>query len=136
MKYDYLSEDALEKLIADTEQTGLLKAPGRIQDNVWKRIARQNQAGSAGAGFPFKSRQLQLAAYSLKVGLAAAAAIFMLFHLDGLQESEWLWHTWEVNESAMAEDSRTEKEGGANFLHTKWIEVSDWFGTMLEPAED
>lgn len=141
MNYKYLSEEALEKLIADTEQNGLIKAPGRIQNNVWKQIDRHGATDVTGLGAFGKNRHLQLAVYSLKVGLAAAAAIFMLFRMEGLQQSEGQWHIWQPEDgihtenSSMREEDRTEIKNGADVLHTTWSQVSDWFGTILEPQK-
>lgn len=160
MEYKYLSEDELKQLIEATERTGMLQAPKRIQTAVWSKIAQQETTAkqayisdgaasgrrkplspeAAGRKTPlsagaFKRRkQVQLAVYSLKVGLAAAAAIFMLLHLGSLQESEWLLHMPEVNEG-MVEENPWEKEK-EDFLHEKWTEVSEWFGTIFEPDED
>ncbi len=134
MKYQYLSDDELEQLIASTEGTGMLQAPKRIQTAVWEKVAEKETpvpVSRTAAG-----KRLQLAVYSLKVGLAAAAAIFMLFRLDGLQESEWLWHVPEVNESQETEDRSGKEQDREDFLHTKWIEVSEWFGTILESDAD
>lgn len=161
MEYKYLSEDELKQLIAATECTGMLQAPKRVQTAVWSNIAQQEttakqayisdgavsskrntisleaaadreEAHSAGSWK--RRKQAQLAVYSLKVGLAAAAAIFMLLHLGSLQESDWLLHMPEANEG-MAEENPWEKEN-EDFLHEKWTEVSEWFGTIFEPEED
>lgn len=141
MKYEYLSEEALERLIADTEQNGLIKAPGRIQNNVWKQIGGHGTSDVTGSGALGKNRHLQLAVYSLKVGLAAAAAIFMLFRMEGLQQNAEQWHIWQPQEdihtesSGMNEEDRTEEKDGADVLHTTWSQVSDWFGSILEPEK-
>ena len=161
MEYKYLSEDELQQLIAATERTGMLQAPKRVQKAVWSQIAQQEMAaqqavisdgadsvrrstfspevaagrkGTRSAGTWKRKKQVQLAVYSLKVGLAAAAAIFMLLRLGSLQESEWLLHMPEANEGMEAEHPwEKEKE---DFLHEKWTEVSEWFGTIFEPDED
>ncbi len=125
MEYKYLSEDELNQLIWETEHRGMLQAPKRIQPAVWKEIAQQEA--------PLQKRKgqgIQLAVYSLKVSLAAAAAIFMLLGLGNLQESKWLFHMPEGQEQMEAEHP-WEKEQ-EDLLHKKWTEVSEWFGTIFE----
>ncbi len=135
MEYKYLSEDELKQLIALTERTGMLQAPGRVEKAVWSRIEQQERAAKLSLSTEKSGRrkQAQLAVYSLKVGLGAVAAIFMLLRLGSLHEKEWILHMPDVQES-MEEENPWEMEK-EDFLHEKWTEVSEWFGTILESQE-
>ena len=60
MKYDYLSDAELQKLIADTEESGMLKAPEYLESGIKAEIHRADKKV-----FTF---------YCIKIAAAAAAA--------------------------------------------------------------
>lgn len=69
-KMDYLTDDELEKLIADVETHGMLTAPSYLRDEVLKKTE-----------VPLYKKKLQFYAYSFKVCAAAAAAIVLMFSI-------------------------------------------------------
>ncbi len=77
---EYLSDEALLALIDASEEQGLLHAPRDVKPAVL--TAAQQSA-------PRKrpSRRLQFAAYCLRVGLAAAASLALVFGGSGLTQS-------------------------------------------------
>ena len=60
----YLSDEEMEKLIGDTEQNGMMKAPEYLETDIRQRISADNKK--------------TLVFYSIKIMAAAAAAIIML----------------------------------------------------------
>lgn len=72
----YLSDEALQKLIADTESAPLLCPPKRFKDEILERIDRKRQY----------KKNMQLFSYSVKVIAATAAAIgILLFVPDNIE---------------------------------------------------
>lgn len=65
---DYLTEEELEKLILDVENQGMLSCPSYLRGEILQRTEVSLQ-----------KRKLQYYAYSIKVCVAAAAAIWFLF---------------------------------------------------------
>lgn len=61
----YLNDEELEKLVNETEQRGMLKAPGYFEPDIMQRISADNR------------RTLVL--YSIRIMAAAAAAIILIF---------------------------------------------------------
>lgn len=134
MKYKYLSDQELNRLLEETEQTGMIRAPKRIQTEVFGKIAAQQPVSRKQNVLFASGKQIQLAFYSLKVGIAAAAAIFMLFRLDALQDTGWMNQVPETYiEMSERELETSEPENDRReSLHTKWTEVSQWFGNVFE----
>jgi hypothetical protein len=66
-KIHYLSDEELNKLMADVEADGLYEAPADIEDKViYTLVERQ------------KKKNLSFAAYCMRVGFGVAAAILLL----------------------------------------------------------
>ena len=66
-KIHYLSDEELNKLIADVEDEGLYEAPADLEDKViYTLVERQ------------KKKTLSFAAYCVRVGFGVAAAIILL----------------------------------------------------------
>ena len=70
----YLTDDELDRLIADVECQGLLQSPSYLRNEVL-----------AGTENSLQKRKLQFYIYSVKVCAAAAAAIFVLFTIPAGQ---------------------------------------------------
>ncbi len=68
LKMNYLTDDELEKLIADVEEREMLTCPSYIRQEVLGKTQVSMQ-----------KKKLQFYAYSFKVCAAAAAAIVLLF---------------------------------------------------------
>ena len=73
MQFDYLSDQALEELIARSEEQGLLSAPRTMK----AEILAQSQTAQTPEQMP--SQQKQFIAYCLRVAMATAACLVMLF---------------------------------------------------------
>lgn len=73
MQFDYLSDQALEELIACSEEQGLLSAPRTMKAEILA------QAQTAQPPEQKPSRQKQFIAYCLRVAMATAACLVMLF---------------------------------------------------------
>ena len=65
---DYLTDEELEKLIMDVENQGLLCCPSYVRGEVLQRVEVSQQ-----------KRKQKFYLYSVKVCVASAAAIFLLF---------------------------------------------------------
>lgn len=66
-KIHYLSDEELNKLMADVEAEGLYEAPADLEDKViYTLVERQ------------KKKNLSFAAYCMRVGFGVAAAILLL----------------------------------------------------------
>ena len=73
MQFDYLSDQALEELIACSEEQGLLSAPRTMKAEILA------QAQTAQPPEQKPSQQKQFIAYCLRVAMATAACLVMLF---------------------------------------------------------
>ncbi len=71
-------DDWLFALIQDTEQHHLLTAPARIRTKTLEMSQRQ-----------LRSKRIQLMIYSMRVSLAAAGAIVVLFTMPLFIEQSW-----------------------------------------------
>lgn len=71
--YEYLSDQALEELMQVCEEQGLLTAPQDLKPAVLTEAARQS------ASRPKASRKRQFADYCVRVGLATAASLVLVF---------------------------------------------------------
>ena len=71
--YEYLSDEALHSLIACSEEQGLLSAPRELKQSILTEAARQSVSQ------PKASRKKQFADYCLRVGLATAATLVLVF---------------------------------------------------------
>lgn len=72
-EYEYLSDQALEALIARSEEQGLLSAPRELKADLLAR-AQANPPQRARS-----ARKNQFAAYCLRVAVATAACLTLLF---------------------------------------------------------
>lgn len=71
--YEYLSDQALEDLMQVCEEQGLLSAPRDLKPAILSEAARQSAAR------PKASRKKQFADYCVRVGLATAASLVLVF---------------------------------------------------------
>lgn len=71
--YEYLSDEALLSLMGVSEEQGLLSAPRDLKPAILAEAARQSAAR------PKVSRKRQFADYCLRVGLATAASLVLVF---------------------------------------------------------
>lgn len=69
---EYLSDEELNELIKEVEESAMLTAPSYLREEILKQIQVSQ---------PKKSNRQELFFYSLKVGFATAAAVAMLFVL-------------------------------------------------------
>ncbi|MBQ8821712.1 MAG: hypothetical protein IJZ82_03650 [Lachnospiraceae bacterium] len=67
-KWNYLTDEELEKLIQDVENRGMLSCPSYVRGEILQKT-----------GVSLEKRKMQFYLYSAKVCAAAAAAIFLLF---------------------------------------------------------
>lgn len=81
MEFDYLSDQALEELIACSEEQGLLSAPRTLKGEILAQAEAQAQtlAEQARGRMGKTSRQRQFVDYCLRVALATAACLVLLF---------------------------------------------------------
>lgn len=71
--FEYLSDEALLSLIECSEEQGLLTAPRDLKQAILTEAARQSVSR------PSASRKKQFADYCLRVGLATAATLVLVF---------------------------------------------------------
>lgn len=71
--FEYLSDQALEDLMQVCEEQGLLSAPRDLKPAILEEAARQS------ASRPKASRKKQFADYCVRVGLATAASLVLVF---------------------------------------------------------
>ena len=71
-KYEYLSDDELEKLINDTEASGLLQAPLGFEKGILDRIENESRVIS------FDEKKKQYSRFRFQVCMAMAAAILLM----------------------------------------------------------
>lgn len=74
LKEGYLSSEELDALIRQVETQEMLQAPSYLKEEIL--LCVKEETGQNGPG---DRKKRELFAYSLRVGLAAAAAIAMLF---------------------------------------------------------
>ena len=83
MTKEYLSDEELQRLIDEAEHAPLLAAPSYLKTEILHkagRIAAQPAPGMC-AGRRMLPSSWRFAFYSLKVGLASAAAVLMLLNI-------------------------------------------------------
>ena len=81
MRLDYLTDEELNKMINDIEENDLITAPSDLADNILLRLTRGH---GEEPDIPKKikdRRTLSFTAYSIRVGIAVAAAIAVLILL-------------------------------------------------------
>ena len=71
-KYEYLSDDELEKLINDTEASGLLQAPLGFEKGILDRIENESRVIS------FDEKKKQYSRFRFQGCMAMAAAILLM----------------------------------------------------------
>lgn len=71
--FEYLSDEALLSLIELSEDQGLLSAPRDLKPAILEEAARQSVSR------PRPSRKRQFADYCVRVGLATAASLVLVF---------------------------------------------------------
>ncbi|MCM1262932.1 MAG: hypothetical protein NC313_09435 [Butyrivibrio sp.] len=92
----YLSDEELQKLIADTESEPLLRPPKGFRDEILERIDRKRQY----------KKNMQLFSYSVKVIAATAAAVAVLLFVPDNIEPE---KTAQDREKYLSEQQEREK---------------------------
>ena len=78
-EYEYLSDEELNKLIADVETEGLAVAPESIEDKVFSYVDRKEQKNSQ------RTKKADFYRYCFKVWGAVAAAILLLVLLPAVR---------------------------------------------------
>ena len=77
MSHEYLSDEELQKLISDVELNDMAEAPVDLQKKVLDEISALSKSGNIAKTKNQKIIEYRL--YSLKVALAVAAAIAVMF---------------------------------------------------------
>ena len=77
MSHEYLSDEELQKLISDVELNDMTKAPANLQKKVLDAVDAADKAGNIAK--TKKQKIIEYRLYSLKVALAVAAAIAVMF---------------------------------------------------------
>lgn len=77
MSHEYLSDEELQKLIMDVELNDMTKAPANLQKKVLDAVDAADKAGNIAK--TKKQKIIEYRLYSLKVALAVAAAIVVMF---------------------------------------------------------
>ena len=74
----YLSNDALNELIKDTELSGTAAPPG-LEEAVWQRLEEQERTTRLAPRRKKRTPAEELRRYRLQVAASVAAAIWLLF---------------------------------------------------------
>lgn len=74
---EYFSEEELEKLIVDVELNHMLEAPTGMKDSIMSKAREENILNIRKS--TKTSAKMQLIKYQIKVGIATAAALVILF---------------------------------------------------------
>ncbi|MEE3471857.1 MAG: hypothetical protein VZR24_14445 [Butyrivibrio hungatei] len=82
MSHEYLSDEELQKLIMDVELNDMTKAPANLQKKVLDAVDAADIAGNIAK--TKKQKIIEYRLYSLKVALAVAAAIVVMFIVPGV----------------------------------------------------
>lgn len=82
MSHEYLSDEELQKLIMDVELDDMTKAPANLQKKVLDAVDAADKAGNIAK--TKKQKIIEYRLYSLKVALAVAAAIVVMFIVPGV----------------------------------------------------
>ena len=82
MSHEYLSDEELQKLIMDVELNDMTKAPANLQKKVLDAVDAVDKAGNIAK--TNKQKIIEYRLYSLKVALAVAAAIVVMFIVPGV----------------------------------------------------
>ena len=77
MSHEYLSDEELQKLISDVELNDIVQAPVHLQKKVLDAVSAADRAGNVAK--TKKQKIIEYRLYSLKVALAVAAAIAVMF---------------------------------------------------------
>lgn len=77
MSHEYLSDEELQKLISDVELNDIVQAPVHLQEKVLDAVSAADRAGNVAK--TKKQKIIEYRLYSLKVALAVAAAIAVMF---------------------------------------------------------
>lgn len=81
MTKEYLSDEELQRLIDEAERAPLLAAPSYLKTEILQKADRMALQPAQKRGRPMLPPSWQFAVYSLKVGLAAAAAVLVLLYI-------------------------------------------------------
>ena len=93
---DYLSEEELLTLINEVEQKEMFKAPQYLEEKILNSVKRQDQI----VEYKDKiSAKRKLMTYSLKVMVAAAAAIALLIVVPTVEQGSHLNSNFYVNQA-------------------------------------
>lgn len=82
MSHEYLSDEELQKLIMDVELNDMTKAPANLKKKVLDAVDAADKAGNIAK--TKKQKIIEYRLYSLKVALAVAAAIVVMFIVPGV----------------------------------------------------
>lgn len=84
-KNEYLSEDELLELIAHVEENEMIQAPFYLKQEILQRVEEESLDKTKNS--QKKSANIQFLTFSLKVALATAASIAVLFLVPAESES-------------------------------------------------
>lgn len=98
---EYLSEEELQRLIAETEEQLPYRAPDYLEQMILQRAKPVTAS---------KSRQL--ISYSLKIAVAAAAAITLIFTIPVTQENDYEAYRKQVEAEQQKRAEEREKARG------------------------
>ena len=124
-KYEYLSDDELNKLISDTEASGLFKAPLGFEKSILDRIDELTVSSDKSVEITdadllkepqekivsFDEKKKQFSRFRLQVCMAMAAAILLMVVAPMAMNSEGGRHFKEA-----AQAMRTERKQETNFV--------------------
>lgn len=119
MEEKYLSDKELEELIAGVEASGMHQAPFYLRSEIMEKIERQEKKKKA-----FVRRELLF--YSLKIGIAAAAALMFLTFIPA---EDWK-NRLEKQPVSIAEEE--EREQWTEVVNQKAKELCNWLSETAE----
>lgn len=115
-KLDYLSDEELQSLIESIEQEDMIHAPHYIKQSILDQVESEERITAISS---HRSSKVQLITYTMKVGVAAAAAIVLLvlipvkdygsFPDDETRYEEWLEYQNPIEDKGRYEEDWDEK---------------------------
>lgn len=80
-KYQYMSDEELLEFIEDVEYQGMLSSPTYLKDQIMNQVICENETIPLATPYEVRGKQnnhRQLLLYSMKVAIAAIAALYFL----------------------------------------------------------
>lgn len=128
LKESYLTDEELERLIAQMEQEPMLQAPSYLKDEILNSLSQQDEKmkqWQAKAKFYDRSQsRKQLWFYSAKVAIGAAAALAMLWILPA--------NLVQLPGSAMVEAPESYMESPSPWEEQEPLSMEEWEAQLKE----